>query len=80
MLVNVDMVESKPGFLIGAKLSFDLSPELCPHRWPRADIKPESREVLAQMPARVNEIRHPFGRQRRLAVDQHQMQTDAQAR
>jgi hypothetical protein len=47
------------------------------HR-PRAYLKPEARKVRAQMPACVNEIGQPFGRQRRPTVDEYQMQTEAQ--
>jgi len=45
---------------------------------PRAYLKPGPREVRAQMSGCVNEIGQPFGRQRRPAVDEHQMQTDPQ--
>jgi hypothetical protein len=78
VLVSVDVVESKPRCLIGAKLRFDLRADLRPNRWPRAYLKPEARKVGAQMPACVNEIGQPFGRQRRPTVDEYQMQTDAQ--
>jgi hypothetical protein len=78
VLVSVDVVESKPRCLIGAKLRFDLRPDLRPNRWPRAYLKPEARKVRAQMPACVNEIGQPFGRQLRPTVDEYQMQTDAQ--
>ena len=78
VLVSVDVVESKPRCLIGPKLRFDLRPDLRLNRWPRAHLKTEPREVRAQMPGCVNEIGQSFGRQRRPAVDEHQMQTDAQ--
>jgi len=78
VLVSVDVVQSKPRCLIGPKLRFDLRPDLRLNRWPRAHLKPEPREVRAQMPGCVNEIGQSFGRQRRPAVDEHQMQTDAQ--
>ena len=78
VLVSVDVVESKPRCLIGTKLRFDLRPDLRLNRWPRAHLKPEPREVRAQMPGCVNEIGQSFGRQRWPAVDEHQMQTNAQ--
>src|ERR1700730_17231063 len=78
VLMSVDVVESKPRCLIGPKLRFDLRPDLRLNRWPCAYLKPEPREVRAQMPGCVNEIGQSFGRQRRPAVDEHQMQTDAQ--
>jgi len=78
--VAVHMIERKTGLLVGTELSLDLSLELCPHRWPRADIKSKLREVLAQLTARVDEIRDAFRRRGRLALDQDQMQADAEVR
>jgi len=78
VLVSIDVVESKPGCLIGAELRFDLPPQLSPSRWPRTYVEPKPREVRAQTPGCVNEIGQSFRRQRRCAIDEYQMQPDAQ--
>ena len=80
MPVRVDVVESEPGCLKGAELGVDLGPHLRPNRRPRADLKPEPCEVLAQASVRVDEIGQLFGGQRRLAVDEDEMQADAKTR
>ena len=73
MPVGVDVVKRKPCFPIGTKLSFDLRSELCPHRWPRAYVKPKPREVLPQMSACINKIWYSFRRQSWSAVYEHQV-------
>ena len=78
VLVSIDVVESKPGCLIGAKLRFDLRPQLSPSRWPRAYLEPKPGEVRAQTPGCVNEIGQPFRRQRWCAINEYQMQPDTQ--
>jgi hypothetical protein len=78
VLVRVDVVESKPGCLIGAELRFDLRPQLGPNRWSHAYIEPKPREVHAQTPGCVDEIGQPLRRQQRSPVDEYKMQPDAQ--
>jgi hypothetical protein len=78
VLVSVDVIESKPGCLIGAELRFDLLPQLGPNRWSHAYFESKPRKVRAQTPGCINEIRQPFGWQRRRAVDKDQMEPDAQ--
>ena len=80
MLVGIDVVEHEPGRRIGAELGFDLRAHLRPDRWARAYLEPEPRQVQSHAPIGVDEIGHLFGRQRRCAVDEDEMQSDAQAR
>jgi hypothetical protein len=56
VLVGIYVVEGETGFPICTKLSFDFRSQLHSDRGPRAYLKSESREVLPQISAGVNEI------------------------
>ena len=80
VLVSIDVVECKAGCMVGAKLRFDLRQQLRANRRPHTYVEPEPRHVRAQTPGCVDEIGQLFRRQRRRALDQDNVQADAQHR
>jgi hypothetical protein len=80
VLVSIDVIERKAGCMVGAELRVDLGPQLRANCRPHAYVEREPRHVRAQTPACFDEIGQFFGRQRRPAFDQDNMQADAQSR
>jgi hypothetical protein len=80
MLVRIDMVERQSARAIGFELGLDFRGDLPPHRCTQKDVHRESDHVAAEVPAPVDEVRQLLRRQRRPALDQHEMQADVQSR
>ena len=80
MLVPSNVVQLEP---LARKASnwARISPRICPRTWARKNIAaPESRHIRSKPPTFVDQIRDGRPRQRRLAVDQRQMQPDRKPR
>src|SRR5262249_35892905 len=80
MLVRIDVVEREAARAIGLELRLDLGCGLAANRWAGEDVEPERGHVAAEASAGIDEIGHALRRQHRSALDQHDMQADAQAR
>jgi hypothetical protein len=61
-------------------LRLDLGSELAARTAPQEDLDSRPRQIAAQAPATVHEIRNAFGRKRGRAVDEDEVQTHAQRR
>ena len=80
MLVGVHMVQRQSGGGEGRELGLDLRGELATHRRAEEEIHPGPDHVLAEEALAIDEVRHPLRRQHWPALDQDQMEPDAQAR
>jgi len=79
VFVRVDVIERKAGRAIGLELRLDFCCDLPAHRRARKYLEPETRHVIAKSPGRIDEVRQASRRQDGVALDQHEMQADAQS-
>ena len=78
--VRIDVVERQPGGPIGLELPGDFLRDLPPERRPHCDFRAVAGEVVAQASAAVEQARYLRAIRHRIAVDQHDVQPDAQIR
>ena len=78
--MRVDVIERQPGGAVGIELRGDLFFDLPPKRGKKGDLRSIDREIVAQ-PSAVADKAWNIGRiERRLAVDQNDVQSDSQIR
>jgi len=80
VMMSVDMVERQACRSVGRELRLDLGGHLRARAWTQKNFEPGPREVVAQPPVAVDEIRNALRRQHRHAVDEHEMEPDAKRR
>ena len=78
--MRVDVIERQPGGAVGIELRGNLFFDLPPKRGKKGDLRSIDREVVAQ-PSAVADKAWNIGRiERRLAIDQNDVQSDSQIR
>jgi hypothetical protein len=80
VLVRIDVIEWQAGRGEGCELRLDLRCELPPRLGPRENLKTKPRHAGAKPAGAVDQIWHLLSRQRRPAIDQHDMEPDPQPR
>jgi hypothetical protein len=80
VMVGIDVIQRQTGRSIGAELCLDFSCKLRAHAPPGKDGDAQHRQVAAQLPARIDQIRYAFRRQHRPTIDQNEVQTYPQRR
>ena len=78
VVMRIDVIEPQAGRVKRRELCVDLRGELPAHAGTQKDVQAHHREVRAQQPIAIDEVRYRIGRRRRGAVDQNEMQTDSE--
>ena len=80
VMVRVDVVERQTGRLEGTKLRLDFRRQLPAHARAQEHAHARARDVAAQAPPGVDQVRYALRRQQRRAIDEYQVQADVERR
>jgi hypothetical protein len=80
VMVGIDVVQRQTGCPKGRELRLDFRRKLRSHPGEQDDVKPQHEQVRTQLTPRVDKVRYSLPRQHRPAIDEHEVQADAERR
>ncbi len=80
VLVRIDVIERQTGCFKSVELRCDFGSKLAPHPRAKEDRGAQPRHVATKASLGIDQPRHLLGWQRRSAIDEHEVQTDAKRR
>ena len=80
VMVGINVIQRQTGRSIGAELCLDFRCKLRAHAPPDKNGDAHHRQVTAQLPVSIDQIRYAFRRQHGPTIDQHEVQTDPKRR